>query len=211
MHDQRLPPRNVPPRIRLVADEGVREEACDPDVSELDWSILMARAQDGDRAAYHRLLKEIVPFLRALARRRYRDPNDIEDAVQDTLLTIHAIRLTYDPARPFGPWLTTIANRRFVDRLRRQGRRIAREVPLRPEHEACSQPAPETIVGVGRLQAAIAALPRAQQQAVRLVKLGEMSLTEAAAVSGMSVASLKVGVHRALKTLKKKLTDRRTS
>jgi len=28
-----------------------------------------------------------------------------EDAVQDVLLAIHEKRHTYDPARPFGPWL----------------------------------------------------------------------------------------------------------
>src|SRR5258708_35732958 len=89
---------------------------------DVDWSILMARAQEGDRAAYHRLLQEITPYLRSLAARRHRDPNDIEDAVQDVLLTVHSIRQTYDPARPFAPWLVAIANRRFIDRLRRQGR-----------------------------------------------------------------------------------------
>src|SRR5438046_2163255 len=69
-----------------------------------------------------------------------RDPNDVEDAVQDILLTIHSIRQTYDPARPFGPWLVTIANRRFVDRLRRQGRVRARETSLTTEHETLSEP-----------------------------------------------------------------------
>ena len=34
--------------------------------------------------------------------------------MQDALLTIHAIRHTYDPARPFGPWLAAVAKRRFM-------------------------------------------------------------------------------------------------
>lgn len=33
---------------------------------DLDWTILMARAQDGDNVAYLRLLQEITPYLRLL-------------------------------------------------------------------------------------------------------------------------------------------------
>src|SRR5215470_9052440 len=62
-----------------------------------DWSALMARAQDGDRLAYRLLLLDVTPYLRALAARCFKEPSDAEDAVQDVLLTVHAIRHTYDP------------------------------------------------------------------------------------------------------------------
>lgn len=68
-----------------------------------DWSLLMVRGQDGDQAAYRQLLKSVTPYLRALARRAGLPPDDCEDGVQDVLMTIHAIRHTYDPARPFTP------------------------------------------------------------------------------------------------------------
>ena len=41
-----------------------------------------------------------------------------------------------------------------------------------------------------------------------MLKLKEMSLKEAAAASGMSITSLKVNTHRALKSLRKILVDR---
>src|SRR5438874_2156953 len=97
---------------------------------DFDWSILMARAQSGDREAYRRLLIDIAPYLSSLARRHHRDPGDVQDTVQDVLLTVHAIRHTYDPNRPFGPWLVAIAKRRIIDRLRCQGRTRTREVAL---------------------------------------------------------------------------------
>ncbi|MEO8346923.1 MAG: RNA polymerase subunit sigma, partial [Betaproteobacteria bacterium] len=53
----------------------------------VDWSILMAHAQAGDQAAYGRLLEEIAPYVRSLAARCHRDLSDIEDSVQDVLLT----------------------------------------------------------------------------------------------------------------------------
>jgi RNA polymerase sigma factor (sigma-70 family) len=199
------------PSLRLVGKDECRGAYGRAPVNrDLDWSILMARAQEGDRTAYHRLLQEITPYLRSLAARRHRDPGDVEDAVQDVLLTIHSIRQTYDPTRPFAPWLVTIANRRFIDRLRRRGRTRDREIPMTAEHETfCERQANlEESPDRHELEGAINDLPPAQQQAVRLLKLKEMSLKEAATVSGMTIASLKVNVHRALKSLRKMLVDR---
>ena len=101
----------------------------------LDWSKLMALAQDGDRQAYRTLLQDVTPYLRSIAARCFKQPSEVEDAVQDVLLTIHTVRHAYDPSRPFGPWLVAIANRRFIDRLRRETRVKAREIALSTEHE----------------------------------------------------------------------------
>jgi len=200
-----------PPQLRLVGSEGDAAPAVPgPTIRDTDWAILMAHAQDGDRSAYQRLLREITPYLRSLAARRHRDPSDVEDAVQDILLTVHAIRHTFDPTRPFGPWLVTIANRRFIDRLRQQGRRRDRETPLMPEHEAFSESQANLEERPDRheLEKAIDELPPMQRKAVHLLKLNEMSLKEASTASGMSIASLKVNVHRAVKSLRKILGDR---
>src|SRR5437879_12736987 len=70
-----------------------------PVARELDWSIYMARAQAGDRDAYRRLLEDVAPYLRSIAARHFRNSGDIEDAVQEVLLTVHAVRHTYDPAQ----------------------------------------------------------------------------------------------------------------
>ena len=60
---------------------------------------LMAAAQDGDKRAYATLLQAVTPYLRAQARRYLRNPHDVEDVVQDILLTLHRVRQTYDPTR----------------------------------------------------------------------------------------------------------------
>lgn len=122
---------------------------------------------------------------------------------------MHSVRETYDPTRPFGPWLLGIANRRAVDRLRRQGRQRAREYPLSRGHDAVTTPenVEETANRV-RLHSAIDELPPAQRQAIRMLKLKEMSLKDASEESGMSISSLKVATHRALKSLRRVLLDR---
>ena len=78
------------------------------------WGIHMARAQDGDREAYHAVLSGITPYLRAIAIRYLGRGEDAEDAVQDILLIVHDLRHTYERDRPFKPWLGTIATRRSM-------------------------------------------------------------------------------------------------
>jgi len=170
------------------------------------WSGWMAAAQGGDKAAYVRLLADVTPFVRVLVRRRCADPSRAEDVVQEVLLTLHRVRHTYDPARPFTPWLAAIAGRRSIDALRRRVRQAA--------HEAHDPYAYETFADVGAnkeveasdaaqvLAGLIATLPPGQREALELLKLKELSLLEASRISGQSVAALKVGVHRAIKALR---------
>lgn len=208
-------PRQRPVSLSLVSGPETTEAASEnADVRGepaaikrgLDWSMLMARAQNGERETYRRLLEDITPYLRSLAARRHRDPRDIEDSVQDILLTVHAIRHTYDPDRPFGPWLVAIANRRMIDRLRVQGRSTARETEWTDEHETFAAPEAnfhEAASDARALRHAVDRLPPAQRQAIELLKLREMSLKEASLESGMSISGLKVATHRALKCLRK--------
>jgi len=171
-----------------------------------EWAGLMAAAQSGDAASYRRLLAAVTPYLRSVAGRHHRDRADIEDSVQDILLTVHAVRHTYDPARPFKPWLVAIARRRIIDRLRGQGRRRARETFLAPEHETFAAPETNTYEAepdARALRDAVAQLPEGQRQAVTLLKIEEKSLKEASQATGMSIVALKVSTHRAVKTLRK--------
>jgi RNA polymerase sigma-70 factor (ECF subfamily) len=168
----------------------------------------MMRSQNGDTAAYRRLLVGITPYLRAIAMRAHRNPSDAEDTVQDILLTLHSIRETYDGTRPFKPWLAGIAQHRVADRLRIQGRAASREVALELDHETFAAPETnmeQTALDHRALRTGLAALPPSQRQAVTLLKLREMSLKEAATVSGMSIVSLKVATHRGIKALRRLL------
>jgi RNA polymerase sigma-70 factor, ECF subfamily len=180
--------------------------------SDEDWSALMGRSQQGDRDAYRRLLTEITPYLRALARRGGVPPAEIEDAVQDILLTVHAIRHTFDARRPFGPWIVTIARRRLADHYRRQRRRREVEAEFELQQETFADAGTNSIQSVGgrQLRHAIERLPAVQQQAIVLLKLQELSLKDAARSSGASIASLKVAVHRGLKSLRRILGVRGT-
>lgn len=165
-----------------------------------DW---MEAAQNGDGEAYARLLAAVLPAVRRMVARRRPGAVDNEDVVQEVLLTLHGIRHTYDPSRPFLPWLAAIVARRCADAARGEMRRVRRTSPLDDLPETIGAVEPNMIAMDGRaLGRALAELPEGQRRAVELIKLREMSLAEASAVTGMSQGALKVAVHRAIKALK---------
>ena len=176
--------------------------------SDLAWSALMAAAQAGDRLAYERLLRDCVPHVKRVARRTGVRPENLDDVVQDVLITVHRARQTYDPARSFTNWLSAIAQRRAIDHLRQRGRQDRREVSDEPSYDAYPDGAatPEgALERDGRerdIKGAVAALSPGQREAVELLAVRQRSLAEAAAETGKTKGALKVNLHRALKTLR---------
>ncbi len=171
----------------------------------------MARAQAGDAAAYQAALRACVPLAAATAR-RVGVPNDaVDDVVQDVLLTVHRALATYDPARPFAPWLRAIAARRAIDQLRSRVRHGGREVDDPEAYLNHAAPGPDAVDQVaeageaGRLRAAIATLPPRQREAVELLGLKEHSLDQAAAATGHTKGALKVNFFRGLRALRGRL------
>lgn len=177
-------------------------------MAEGGWSELLAEAQRGDGAAYRLFLASVTPYVRTLARKRSWSEDMAEDVVQDVLLTVHRIRHTYEPGRPVKPWLAAITVRRSIDATRRHGRTGAREVHNELAYETFADPQAnweEAGDPARTLARMTSGLSPGQKEAVELVKLKEMSLAEASAASGQSVASLKVNVHRAIKKMRLKL------
>ena len=194
---------------------GAQEEAVSvTEDSGSRWAGLMILAQDGDRDAYHQLLSEITPYLRAIARRYLSavstDNADIEDAVQEVLLVVHSIRHTYERGRPFKPWLSTITSRRIIDLLRKRSHRDRHESieedMAKFEFTEGRQVDPAALAmqtsDANHLKRVITTLPFRQREAVELLRMKDMSLEDAATASKQKAGTLKVSLHRALNTLR---------
>jgi RNA polymerase sigma-70 factor (ECF subfamily) len=156
----------------------------------------MAAAQGGDANAYRTLLGELASWLRRYYARRL-PPSMTEDAVQDVLLAIHEKRHTYDPARPFGPWLAAIARYKWIDRVRSlkaQASEPLDETMGLPDHE-------DAVIAGSTFKRLLAELKPPQAEAIRLVKLEGYSVEEASRATGQSTSLVKVNVHRGLKRL----------
>ena len=137
----------------------------------------------------------------------------MEDVVQDTLLTVHRVRHTYQPGLPMKPWLAAIVERRSIDAMRKRGRLGAAETHDPGAYETYADPqANKMLAGESArtLHRMMVGLSPGQKEALELVKIREMSLAEASGASGQSIASLKVNIHRAIKKLRAGLIGERS-
>ena len=155
--------------------------------------------QDGDREAFRVLFEEIGPLITRFVRRRMADQTEAEDVCQEALIAVFRSRHTYQPTRPFEPWLFAIVrnvvSRYFSNSL--QQTRWQEPVADLPEIQGEDR----ATLGV-ELREAFEQLTPNQLEAVKLTKLSGLSLAEASKLTGASVASMKVRVHRAYQTLK---------
>lgn len=173
------------------------------DDPEARLAALWPQAQAGDAEAYRAALGLLAGRLRRWLRRRMQSvPDDVEDLVQECLLAVHLQRGTWEPAVSVERWALAIARHKLIDLWRRRGRREALHDGLDDLGEDALPAVVDDELPVQRdLSALLATLPVAQQQAIRLTKLDGLALAEAAAATGVSVAALKVQVHRGLKRL----------
>ena len=165
------------------------------DTDEQRWSAYMAAAQRGDRRLYERLLREIAQVIERFIRRRFGALCFTDDCVQECLLAVHNARHTYDPARPFRPWLFCLVRNKTIDLLRRSygGRPLddtvdADLLPVHSGHE--SRVEAEDI---------LARLQPQYRNALVLTKIIGYSNSEAADRCGISETAMKTRVSRAVR------------
>ncbi|MEY4056138.1 MAG: hypothetical protein RL519_1473 [Pseudomonadota bacterium] len=159
---------------------------------------LAAMAQGGDRQAYATMLTSCRDWLLRYFRRKVM-PDQVEDLVQETLLSVHRKLASYDPARPFYPWLAAIGRYRFVDHLR-LAYRHAGQTSITDEDLAIDSKE-DAIASRVSLDRLFDALPAPQKAVIELVKVKGLSVREASNQTGQSESLVKVNIHRGLKRL----------
>lgn len=165
------------------------------------WSALMQSAQAGHEADYRCLLSELSDVIARYLHSRIGKQHFVDDCVQETLISIHQARHTYDPKRPFRPWLFAIVRHKAIDALRRQQSqqdKFGQQASI--EDAGTDNQQLENDIMSGRL---IDSLPSPHREAITLTKLVGLSTAEAASQLAISESALKVRVHRALSNLKR--------
>ena len=172
------------------------------DASEAGLRGLLVAGLAGDERAYRKFLVDLAAHLRLYLRRGLASrPADIEDLVQECLIAVHDKRHTYDASQPVTAWIHAIARYRFIDHLRRRERR---EIAVDNLDDA-----PDDRAGAAHyladarrdLAKLLGRLPDRQRLPIVHVKIEGLSVAEAANLTGMSIAAVKVGIHRGLKAL----------
>ncbi|MBI3553604.1 MAG: sigma-70 family RNA polymerase sigma factor [Elusimicrobia bacterium] len=168
------------------------------------FSELMRSAQDGDNAAYEILLKEVSAILRGFITARIGARDAAEDVLQEVLLSMHKARHSYDPVRPFAPWMFAIGEHRLADHWRRSRRLAERETTLEDDLDHFLAPNEDDMGLSDELSSALSGLPEKQRQVIVLLKLEGLSIKEAASKLGISESDVKVSAHRGYEALRRK-------
>lgn len=179
-------------------------ERFNPSRSQVEENLkaLFVLSQDGNQEAYgsflalsSALIKKYLSHLGG----KYETQQNLEDLLQEILLSIHQKKHTFQLDKPILPWLYAVARYRFIDfyRAKKRGPQMS---------EFKDELATEISENFSLdLEEIFAILTPKQREMVTMVKLDGSTYSEAASALGMSVPSVKVGVHRVLKSLKDRI------
>lgn len=169
----------------------------------------MAQAQQGDKTAYTKLLEQVELLATRYLATRLSVKSDADDIVQEMLISVHKARASFEPTKPFFPWMYTIFKYRLQDYLRRHYRTREREAaePDWPQEDE-NAPNPETDAEYKELSEALLTTLRPKpRHIVELLYLEGHSAQEVSEKLEISVADVRTTAHRAMKQLKLKAEE----
>lgn len=172
----------------------------DPDLGDL-----VRRSKAGDRDAFDRLSKMLVPWLSRVAGRLVRDREASRDLIQEALLQAFRNLASYDESRSFSAWVFHIARNLAINQARRR-----RPEPIGPDPVDRAPDPGENVAHrelSARLRKAIQSLPAAHRKIVVLRFVEGLDGRAMAARTGLSEANVRVRLYRALGQLKDTLGD----
>jgi RNA polymerase sigma-70 factor, ECF subfamily len=167
---------------------------------------IVARAQQGNHAAFRRIVRHYDDRLRALAYRLLEDRDAMDDALQEAYVKAFRSLNSFKGNSSLGTWLYRITYNSCIDELRRR----ERVIPLTTgDGEELQIPSPPDAIGAADTRAdlasAMSALPPDQRAAVMLVDAEGFSYDEASKVLGIPPGTVASRISRARAALREAL------
>ena len=157
----------------------------------------------GDQAAYARFLSAITPMLRRMVGKRLANA-EVEDVVQEVLISIHKARHTYDGQRPIMPWLASIANFRITDHLRKHYAQMRHQTFDIADYENILTDVTEETSDNESLEELLQDVPEKHKRILTMMHVEGYTAKEVGKHMGMNESAVKVAAHRALKKIREK-------
>lgn len=174
-----------------------------------DLQQLMQRSLGGDREAYAELLRESARLLKPFLSKRLRFEHEVDDVLQEILISLHKARHTYDGQRPFKPWLYAIAHFRLQDHLRMHyADQLRHADDIADLENILHDDVTETAISYESISGEIERLPEKQATILRLMHQQGFTAKETAKQMGMNESAVKVAAHRAYKVLRQRLEEK---
>jgi RNA polymerase sigma-70 factor, ECF subfamily len=148
----------------------------------------------GDEAAFAVVYDRAAPVVLGTARRILRDPAQSEEVMQEVLLEVWRTAARFDPAAgSAAAWITTLAHRRAVDRVRseqRAARRETRSAAAEVGYDEVAE-AVEASLDRERVRRCLDGLTELQRESLTLAYYGGYSYREVAQLLGVAVGTVK--------------------
>lgn len=171
-----------------------------------NFAALMKLALAGDQRAYTALLQETSRLLRPFLAKRLNFTNEVDDLLQEILISVHKARHTYDGNRPYKPWAFAIARFRLQDHFRAHyADQLHHAADLSEMEDYLHDDVTETAISYESISGEVEKLPEKQATILRMMHQEGYTAREVAEKIGMNESAVKVAAHRAYKILRQKL------
>jgi len=178
---------------------------------------MIAQILAGNSQLFHELIRPYERRVYIMALSFLRNEADAEDAAQEAFLKAFRNLASFRGEAKFGTWLISITLNEARSRIRHRDTIKMESLDEPPDDQGHTLPAllrdwkeiPSEALERKEirllLQKAITALPLIYREVFQLRDIEQLSVNEAAAALGISIAAVKVRLHRARMMLQKKL------
>lgn len=176
-----------------------------PDSRTLSDEALLAAVADGDRSAFDELYDRHAPWLHLRLSRRCADRTMVEEALQDTFVTVWRKARSYAGTGEVGAWLWGIGIRQLLNRMRPR-KSIAAHLLLGSDRVVSAEDAVLTAVEHGELGGAMEQLSPELRAVLQATVIDGLTTREAARLLGIPSGTVKTRMMRARHQLREAIT-----
>lgn len=169
-----------------------------------ELTALFREGVAGDTASYNQFLQRISALLRRIVGKRL-PACDVEDVVQEVLISVHKARHTYDGQRPLMPWLLAIAGFRINDYLRKLYTQVRQDIDVETIAETLPDDVTESREETESLNELLKNVPERQKRILTMMYMEGHTARETGKRLDMSESAVKVAAHRAIRKIRERL------
>jgi RNA polymerase sigma-70 factor, ECF subfamily len=209
----RTPPRRAPAPAGALAPQAPLSK--DSRLAGEIKHLVAAGERDAARERYGELVANQQRRAVRIAYQYLRDAHDADEAVQDAFVKVFTHIISYREDLPFEVWFTRILVNACLDLRKSRSRRLRWAVPMSatsevaPAEPTAPDPSPEQrLVSKERaaeITTAVDALPDRQRTVFTLCHVAEQTTAEVSQALGLSEATVRVHLFRAVRKLRRVL------
>jgi RNA polymerase sigma-70 factor, ECF subfamily len=172
----------------------------------VELSRKLVAGLSGDGKAYAAFLTQVSPLLRRVIGRKI-PMGDVEDVLQEVLMSIHKARHTYDGDRPLIPWLMAITHFRITDCLRKVYSQMRHKQVDIADFENELEAVTEELSQNESIDEILENVAQREKEILTLMYVEGFTAHEVGLKLGMKATTVKVAAHRAIKKIKEGLSN----